>query len=131
MKYLGIHFNPTEIDYSLEIAHKNQKLGYIQNKLSDNVTSNLFHGKSLFVKGVTESILSYGIFLWSRDKLHLLEQLRIQYTNRLFQGTTLIHEYLCNFQNATELFLKSRISHERLITNIICKLQEPNTPQEL
>ena len=130
MRYLGIHLNHKGVDYNAEISHKRQKLAFIQSKVGPEVSNVLFHGKSLFVKGVTESILSYGISLWDRTELYRIERIRREAINRLFGNTRLVHEYLCMFYSADELYLKSRISHENQIRKITVALEQIDTPAE-
>eukprot|EP00834_Sanchytrium_tribonematis_P006058 NODE_415_length_7892_cov_0.421917.p1 type:complete len:726 gc:universal NODE_415_length_7892_cov_0.421917:6738-4561(-) len=133
IKYLGVHLNCTGIDYDKEISWKKSKLAFlkkqyrqINNDLSGNSlenTGHLFHGRTLFTKGVIESIISYGITLWNRHHLPKLESIRRNAINGLFSNTRKIHELLGKFHNADELYSKARISSENQIYNVIKQLQ--------
>ena len=128
MKYLGVNLNCTGIDYEQEIKDKNNKILFIYNKLG-SAANHLYHGKPLFVKGVVESILSYGISLWNSDQLYKLEQIRKLAINRLFGNTRKIHELVSTFYNAKELHCKARLSLENQVTSIITQLRELDTPE--
>eukprot|EP00834_Sanchytrium_tribonematis_P008256 NODE_916_length_3070_cov_0.805453.p2 type:complete len:274 gc:universal NODE_916_length_3070_cov_0.805453:817-1638(+) len=129
MRYLGVHINKDGIDYEQEIKHKQNKIKMVQAKLNNGCAKKLFQGKSLFVKDIIDTILSYGLSLWTPKELDKLEKLRKYTINKLFGNTRLIHKYLCGFLNAIELYQRARISHENQIKNIIFTLEQQDTPQ--
>eukprot|EP00834_Sanchytrium_tribonematis_P006920 NODE_560_length_6068_cov_0.517005.p1 type:complete len:1953 gc:universal NODE_560_length_6068_cov_0.517005:181-6039(+) len=143
IKYLGVHLDHTGICYEQELKWKKSKLAFLSKKFKTMMTEqqtsskkfekvgHLFHGKSLFAKGVIESVLSYGLSLWDKSYLSELESIRRVAINGLFSNTRLIHEYLCKFKNTEELHLTSRISSEKQLINFIEQLESNsiNTPQ--
>eukprot|EP00834_Sanchytrium_tribonematis_P002153 NODE_61_length_26588_cov_1.146778.p1 type:complete len:1075 gc:universal NODE_61_length_26588_cov_1.146778:9135-5911(-) len=129
IKYLGIHINCDGIDYDAELVHKNKQIASVQKKIHTEEANKLFHGQPLFVKGVIESILSYGLPLWDVKYLERLESIRKGAVNGVFRHSRLIHEYLCKFLNSNELYNKNRISLETQLRNCIYQLQsDPRTP---
>eukprot|EP00834_Sanchytrium_tribonematis_P004596 NODE_236_length_11993_cov_1.471078.p2 type:complete len:825 gc:universal NODE_236_length_11993_cov_1.471078:7666-10140(+) len=127
IKYLGVHLDLKGIHYEVETAHKKRKLEMILSEIN-STKQQLFHAKPLFIKGVLDPILSYGLALWSPEKIFELEKLRITFTTSLFGHSRKIHEYLCEFNNCNELYHKSRIQLESQIKNIIEQLRNINTP---